>query len=29
MTIEVYQGARKVESTFSNPDTAPVNEAKP
>jgi hypothetical protein len=28
VTIEVYQGGRKVESTFQNPDAPPVWEAK-
>jgi pilus assembly protein CpaB len=28
VTIEVYQGGRKVESTFRNPDAPPVSEAK-
>jgi pilus assembly protein CpaB len=29
VTIEVFQGARKVESTFKDPDTAPAREARP
>jgi pilus assembly protein CpaB len=29
VTIEVFQGEKKIESTFRNPDAAPVGEARP
>jgi pilus assembly protein CpaB len=29
VTIEVFQGERKIESTFRNPEAAPVGEARP
>jgi hypothetical protein len=29
VTIEVFQGEKKIESTFRNPEAAPVGEARP